>query len=437
MPKKKKAENKELALRAVQRMEQKPLSWLRPYERNSRTHSETQIEQIAASLKRFGFRMPILAKADGEIIAGHGRYYGSKRLGLETVPVVIADDMTEEEARAYVIADNKIGENAGWDYDLYFEEIFSLDQAGFDMESMGIDALEMEDLYAEYMQEEEVPGEPPETNEEETIEPPEVPVSQLGDVWLLGKHRLVCGDCTDKKVLEIALEGKQAALLHTDPPYNVDYENAARGKPGRKDLGKIKNDSMSPEKFRGFLLSFYKTAFACLLKDATAYIWHSDRESPAFRETGIEAGFVYDQTIIWKKPMLLSRKKYHWAHEPCLLFTKGKPYFTDDRTKTTVWDFGGYDSSKNEHPTQKPLFLPREAISNSTKPGDLVLDCFGGSGSSLLACEELKRKCAMIELDPAFCDVIVKRWQRQTRKKATLEATDRTFADTKKARLNG
>lgn len=230
----------------------------------------------------------------------------------------------------------------------------------------------------------------------------------------------MCGDSTSIDAVDELMDGQKADLLHTDPPYNVDYSNASRPNPSKKDLGKIKNDTMDEKQFYEFLLSSFTTAYCHLKEDSSAYIWHASSEQINFTKAFVDSGFNYTQQIIWKKPMLLGRGRYQWAHEPCLFGVKGSPYFTDDRKKTTVWDFGGYDKSKNVHPTQKPIFIPEEAINNSSKQGSNVLDLFGGSGSTLIACEKTHRKAFVMELDPKYCDVIVKRWENFTGKKAVL-----------------
>lgn len=438
MPKQKGTKNAEFSPRMADNIVLKPVDWFKPYEQNARTHSETQLDEIAASVAEFGFTNPVLADASGSIIAGHGRLEAvTTRLGFKEVPTIILDYLTDAQRRAYIIADNKIALNAGWDEGMLAAELHRLEGEGFDLGLTGFDHLELDDLLAPYdvPEEEETEGEG--EGEGGEIEPPEFPVAALGDVWILGNHRLVCGDSTKKETLELLMQGERADLVHTDPPYNVDYSNADRPKPGKNDLGKIKNDKMSDKDFYAFLAAAFKNAFEYTKKDASAYIWHSDRESVNFTKAAVAAGFDFAQTIIWVKPMLLSRTRYQWAHEPCLFLVKGAPHFTDDRTKTTVWNFGGYDKSNNLHPTQKPTFLPEEAIGNSTEKNAVVLDLFGGSGSTLLACETLRRYCRIVELDPAFCDVIIRRWQDQTKKKAILESSGRTFANVKTERADG
>lgn len=438
MGRKKGGVNAEFSPQMVKNISIRPTSWLKPYEQNARTHSETQLDEIAASIAEFGFTNPVLASADGTIIAGHGRVEAAtSRLDLKEVPVVILDYLTDAQRRAYIIADNKLALNAGWNEEILAAEINRLmTEDDFDVSKLGFDDIELEDILAGF-EDEDILEEEEGGEEDSDVALPDIPVTALGDIWILGNHRLICGDSTKKETLDKLMQGERAALVHTDPPYNVDYSNADRPKPGKKDHGKIKNDKMADKDFYSFLLASFKNAFSFAQDNASAYIWHADRETENFKRAALEAGFDFAQTIIWVKPMLLSRTRYQWAHEPCLFMVKGSPYFTDDRKKTTVWDFGGYDKSNNEHPTQKPTFLPEEAINNSSKKMDVVLDLFGGSGSTLLACEKTRRFCRMVELDPAFCDVIIRRWQNQSGKKAVLEQTGRTFGNMKAERGNG
>ena len=392
------------------------LDSLIPYARNPRKN-DGAVDKVAASIKEFGWRSPIVVDEEMVILAGHTRYKAAKKLGLTDAPVHIAEGLTEAQKRAYRIADNRVAEEAEWDYDFLKIE---LDDLGDLLDVAGFDQDELDKIL--------VPEPTVGLTDEDSV--PEVqddPISKEGDIWILGRHRLMCGDSTSIDAVEKLMDGMKADLLHTDPPYNVDYSNASRPKAGKRDLGKIKNDVMSGEDFYQFLLGFYSAAFSVLKDGSSAYVWHADRESVNFRKAGEEAGFDYAQVLIWKKPMLLSRKRYQWAHEPCLFMVKGSPFFTDDRTKTTVWDFGGYDKSKNVHPTQKPIFIPEEAIQNSSKMGSNVLDLFGGSGSTLIACEKLQRTAFLMELDPKYCDVIIRRWQAFTGQKAILEATGEPF----------
>jgi DNA modification methylase len=243
-------------------------------------------------------------------------------------------------------------------------------------------------------------------------------ICKAGDLWQLGDHRVMCGDSTKKEDVERLMGGEKADMVFTDPPYNVDYSNIDRPKPSKKDLGKIKNDVMSVEDFGGFVLKILINLYEATKTDSSLYFWYASASASAILNAFDQSEWERNQEVIWKKPMLLGRGKYQWAHEPCIFAIKGHPWFTEDRTKTTVWDFGGYDKSKNMHPTQKPVFLPEEAIGNSSKIGETVLDLFLGSGSTLIACEKTNRRCFGMELDEHYCDVIISRFEEYTGKKA-------------------
>ena len=389
------------------------ISTIKPYENNPRKLSEDAIKKVAMSLKEYGFRQPIVVDKNMVIVAGHTRYRASKKLGLKQVPISVIDNLSKEQINAYRIADNRTAEESEWDNELLKMEIKELEAKDFKLDLLGFNDEQLNNILFEEKQ--------GLTDEDEVPETPEEPISKLGDIWKLGNHRVMCGDSKIQDEVKKLMDNNLADLLHTDPPYNVNYSNAERPNPSKKDLGKIKNDVMSKEDFYIFLKDCFTTAYIFLKEDSSAYIWHSSAEQINFTKAFIDAGFTFSQQIIWKKPMLLGRGKYQWAHEPCLFGNKGSPYFTDDRKKTTVWDFGGYDKSKNLHPTQKPIFIPEEAINNSSKQGSNVLDLFGGSGSTLIACEKLGRNCYTIELDPKYCDVIIKRWENFTGKKAELE----------------
>jgi DNA modification methylase len=397
----------------------KKVSDLIPYINNSRTHSEEQITQLISSIKEFGFTNPILLAPDNSIIAGHGRLQAVKRLGHEEVPCIIVQGLTKTQIKALIIADNQLALNAGWDL-----EKLSVEIEGLKDEDFNIDILGFEDDFIKDLLNKQNQGL---TDEDAVPEVKENPKSKSGDIFVLGNHRLMCGDATIQADVEKLMNKSLADLLHTDPPYNVNYSNADRPKASKTDLGKIKNDVMSNDDFYIFLNQSFVTAFTVLKEDSSAYVWHSSAEQINFTKAFVDAGFKFSQQIIWKKPMLLGRGKYQWAHEPCLFGSKGSPYFTDDRTKTTVWDFGGYDKSKNVHPTQKPIFIPEEAINNSSKQGSNVLDLFGGSGSTLIACEKLGRNGFILELDPKYCDVIIQRWQQFTGKEAIHEQSGKTY----------
>ena len=382
-----------------------------PYHNNPRKNQA--VDKVASSIKEFGWQQPIVVDESNVIVVGHTRYQAAKKLGLDEVPTHIAKGLTESQIKAYRLLDNRANQDALWDDEMLKIEIKGLEELDIDLKLIGFTDKELEDLLFEEKQ--------GLTDEDEVPETPEEPISKLGDIWKLGNHRLMCGDSKIQDEVKKLMDNNLADLLHTDPPYNVNYSNAERPNPSKKNLGKIKNDVMSKEDFYIFLKDCLTTAYIFLKKDSTAYIWHSDKETVNFVKAFIDSGFNFSQQIIWKKPMLLGRGRYQYAHEPCIFGFKGSPYFTDDRKKTTVWDFGGYDKSKNLHPTQKPIFIPQEAINNSSKQGSNVLDLFGGSGSTLIACEKLGRNCYTMELDPKYCDVIIKRWENFTGKKAELE----------------
>ena len=405
-----------------QQIEYVKTSKLVPYARNSRTHSDEQVAQICASIKEFGFTNPVLIDDEGVIIAGHGRTMAAQRLDMKEVPCLRLGHLTDAQKKAYVIADNKLALNAGWDDEMLAIELRELKEGDFDLSLTGFDDDELAALLAEAVEEGL-------TDEDSVPDAPETPVTVEGDVWLLGNHRLMCGDSTSIDAVDKLMDGGKADLVHTDPPYNVDYSNADRPKAGKVDLGRIKNDKMDNDEFYNFLFEAYSCCYSAMKDNSSIYVWHASSEQIAFTKALVDAGFNFTQQIIWKKPMLLGRGRYQWAHEPCLMAVKGSPYFTDDRTKTTVWDFGGYDKSKNVHPTQKPIFIPEEAINNSSKQGSNVLDLFGGSGSTLIACEKLGRNGYIMELDPKYCDVIIKRWQDFTGKAAIHEATGKTYSE--------
>jgi DNA modification methylase len=410
-------------------IEQWPIDRPLPYARNARKITPAAITKVAASLKEFGWRQPIVVDGEGVIIAGHTRLLAAQKLGLAEVPVHVAAGLTAAQVKAYRLMDNRSHQEATWDVDLLGPELLDLKELDFDLDLTGFEAFEVDGFLAKADASEGL------TDPDACPQVPEFPVTEPGDLWVLGRHRLLCGDSTSIDAVERLMDGAKADMVFTDPPYNVDYSNQDRPKAGKTDLGRIKNDSMCDEDFTQFLREVYANIFAATSDDAAVYVWYASKMTvpfyAAFEGTGIEV----NQQIVWKKPMLLGRGRYQWAHEPCIFAVKGSPYHTEDRTKTTVWDFGGYDKSKNVHPTQKPTVLAEEALSNSSKAGDVALDLFGGSGSTLIACEKTGRNARLMELDPKYCDVIVKRWQEFTGKKATLDGDGRTFAELAQQRI--
>ena len=384
-----------------------------PYARNSRTHSDAQVAQIAASITEWGFTNPILIDPSGGIIAGHGRLLAARKLGLDDVPCVVADGWSDAQKRAYIIADNKLALNAGWDNDMLAVEFAELDGLGFDLTLTGFDLAEIEGLIPTV-----VTGL---TDEDAVPEVPVEPVTRLGDVWLLGNHRLMCGDSTSIDAVEKLMDGQKADMWLTDPPYNVAYE-------GGNGL-KIKNDDMGDDQFRQFLRDCCVAADNVMKAGAVFYIWHADLEGYNFRGACKDSGWTVRQCLIWKKSSLvMGRQDYHWKHEPCLYGWKDGAghLWAADRKQTTILEFEK-PLKNGEHPTMKPVALFEYQMLNNTKGADIILDSFGGSGTTMLAAEKNGRVSRLMELDPKYCDVIVKRWQEFTGKKATHAETGAEF----------
>jgi len=393
----------------------RPVSSLIPYARNSRTHSPEQVSKIAASIKEFGFLNPVIVDGANGIIAGHGRIMAAQKLGMEEVPTIEASHLTDAQRRAYIIADNRLALDAGWDEEMLRVEFAELEEAGFDLELTGftldeINAFEPEQLEGL-------------TDEDAVPEVPETPVTVVGDVWLLGSHRLMCGDSTSIDALEKLCNGSQVDMWLTDPPYNVAYEGKT------KDALTIKNDSMGDGDFRQFLRDCYVAADTVMKPGAVFYIWHADSEGYNFRGAAHDAGWKVRQCLIWKKStMVMGRQDYHWKHEPCLYGWKDGAghLWSTDRKQTTILEFDK-PQRNGEHPTMKPVALFEYQMLNNTKGKDIVLDSFGGSGTTILAAEKNGRIGYSMELDPKYCDVIIKRWQDFTGKQATHETTGETF----------
>jgi site-specific DNA-methyltransferase (adenine-specific) len=395
-----------------------------PYARNSRTHSEEQVTQIAASIKEFGFLNPVIVDGEKGIIAGHGRVMAAKKLGMTELPAVEASHLTDAQRRAYIIADNKLALNAGWDDEMLRVEFAELTEAGFDLDLTGFSLDEIGALQIE-----EIP--PGLTDEDAVPEVPVQPVTVEGDVWLLGRHRLMCGDSTSIDALEKLCGGQAVDMWLTDPPYNVAYEGKT------KDALTIKNDKMGDDSFRQFLRDAYVAADAVMKAGAVFYIWHADLEGYNFRGAANDAGWKVRQCLIWEKQTLvMGRQDYHWKHEPCLYgWKEGAGHlWAADRKQTTILKFDR-PSRSAEHPTMKPVALFEYQLLNNTKGGDIVLDSFGGSGTTMLAAEKNGRVSRLMELDPKYVDVIIKRWQDFTGKTATLEATGETFEVLSNVRL--
>ncbi len=403
-------------------IERWPTEKLVPYARNARTHSEEQVAQIAASIVEFGFTNPILAGSDGVIVAGHGRLAAAQKLGLDTVPVVVLDHLTPTQRRALIIADNRIAENAGWDDAMLRIELQSLQEDCFKLDITGFDA----DALAEIMAGEEttVDGN---TDDDAVPEVSATPISRLGDVWELGNHRLVCGDATDPKSYELLMADAQADMVFTDPPYNVDYANSAKDKMRGKDRP-ILNDNLG-DGFYDFLLA----ALTPMLERCAGatYIAMSSSELDTLQQAFRAAGGKWSTFIIWaKNTFTLGRADYQRQYEPILYgWPEGENrYWCGDRDQGDVWNIK--KPQKNDlHPTMKPVELVERAIRNSSRPGDIVLDPFGGSGTTLIAAEKSGRIGWLIELDPKYVDVIVRRWQDWTGQRTVRESDGVAFDD--------
>ena len=403
-------------------IERWPTDKLVPYARNARTHSEVQVAQIAASIVEFGFTNPILAGSDGVIVAGHGRLAAAQKLGLDTVPVVVLDHLTPTQRRALIIADNRIAENAGWDDAMLRIELQSLQEDGFNLDITGFDA----DALAELMAGEEttVDGN---TDEDAVPELSETPISRPGDVWVLGEHRLLCGDSTVAESYDRLMQGEPADMVFTDPPYNVDYANSAKDKMRGTDRP-ILNDNLG-DGFYDFLLA----ALTPMLQHCAGatYIAMSSSELDTLQQAFRAAGGKWSTFIIWAKhTFTLGRADYQRQYEPILYgWPEGENrHWCGDRDQSDVWAIK--KPQKNDlHPTMKPVELVERALRNSSRPGDTVLDPFGGSGTTLIAAEKSGRKARMIELDPKYCDVIVRRWQDFSGGQARRQADDCLFDD--------
>lgn len=372
---------------------------IKPYAKNPRKNDEA-VKYVAESIKEFGFKVPIVVDDDNIIVAGHTRWKAAKKLGIEECPCIIANDLTEEQIKAFRLADNKVAEKAEWDFDLLgmeLEDIVDLDMSVFGFE----DVLEEEAEVAE---------------DDYEVQLPEEPKAKRGDIYQLGRHRLMCGDSTMFDDVEQLMDGQLADMLLTDPPYNVDYEGKT------KDKLKIENDKMENDSFRQFLVDAFTNADMSMKPGAVFYIWHADSEGYNFRGACFETGWQVRQCIIWNKnSMVMGRQDYQWKHEPCLYGWKNgaSHLWASDRKQTTVIDFNR--PTRNDlHPTMKPIGLFDYQIKNNTKGGDIVLDLFGGSGTSIMACEQNGRVCYTMEFDPRYIDAIIDRWEQFTGEKAVL-----------------
>lgn len=391
----------------------RPAAALIPYARNARTHSDRQVAEIAASIREFGWTNPVLVDGDNGIIAGHGRVLAARKLGIADVPVIELAGLSEAQKRAYVIADNKLALNAGWDEELLALEFGDLASLGFDLSLTGFGEDEIGILLNR--------GNEGLTDPDDVPEVPAQAVSRLGDVWLLGKHRLVCGDSTNAEDVAKALNGVKPHLLVTDPPYGVSYDPSWRERFGDGDIakGKVLNDDRAD----------WREAWALFPGDV-AYVWHGALHARTVAESLEACGLAIRSQIIWDKTRLvIGRGDYHWQHEPAWYAVRkgSKGHWAGDRKQTTVWQIP-HRKSDSGHGTQKPVECMRRPIENNSSPGQAVYEPFCGSGTTIIAAEMSGRACHAIELDPAYVDVAVKRWQDFTGKETIHESDGRSFA---------
>jgi len=400
------------------------LETLIPYARNSRTHSDAQVAQIAASIREFGFTNPILIDAEGGIIAGHGRTMAARKLGLDEVPCIRLKNLTDAQKKAYIIADNKLALNAGWDDEMLKVELTELKDLDFDLSLIGFDADELANL----LEPEQVDGL---TDEDDVPEAPETPVTVEGDVWILGNHRLMCGDSTSIDAVEKLMDGQKADLIFTDPPYGMSYGGgraAGSTKKGAlvKAHGMIIGDDLRGKNLIQMIAEALSSAKACAKDGSAFYVCFPWRTYSEFESAMEGVGLDASACIVWdKKSIGLGNSNYRPQHE-FIFYVKGGSWY-GDKAQSDVWYLSRGATGKYVHPTQKPVELIEKALLNSSKSGDVVHDCFGGSGSTLIAAEKNARYARLMELDPKYCDVIVKRWQEFTGKQAVHEVTGEVF----------
>ena len=388
-----------------------------PYARNPRTHSDAQVAQIAASIAEFGFNNPILVDTKAGIIAGHGRLLAARKLGLTEVPVIVVDHLSEAQKRAYVMADNKLAENAGWDDDLLRIEIEALQDESFDVSLLGFEDVELAQLLAAQDAAEGL------TDEDAVPELTEKPASRTGDLWVLGEHKLLVGDSTNQGDVTRLMGGEVADLVFTDPPFNVDYEGYT------EQRLKMQGDRMSDADFKQFLEAAFRGLRTAVKPGASMYVCHSSSWQREFQNALEDTGFAVRCQIIWaKNTFAWGFGRYKFRHEPlfyCHVTGQKDPWY-GDKTQSTLWE-EKKPSANRIHPTAKPVELIERALLNSSKTGDVVADLFGGSGSTLIACERRGRRARLMEIDPKYADCIVRRFQEYSGKSAVLDEDGRTF----------
>lgn len=380
-----------------------PISKLVPYVNNARTHSPEQVMKLRSSLREFGFINPIIIDRDYGIIAGHGRLLAAKEEGITEVPCVFVDYLTEAQKKAYILADNRMAMDAGWDEELLRVEIEALQGEAFDVSLTGFDEKELSDLFKDGSDSD---AEDDDYDLSAALE--KAAFVERGDIWTVGRHRLMCGDATSAEDVAALMDGRKANLILTDPPYGVSFKSSS----GLT----IQNDSMKDEEFYHFLLDSFRNMADHLEKGGAAYVFHADTEGLNFRRAFIDAGFHLAGCCIWvKDSLVLGRSDYQWQHEPVLygFMQNGKHPWYSDRKQTTIWNFAKPKRNAN-HPTSKPLDLLGYPIGNSTQENAIVIDTFGGSGSTLMACEQMNRTCCTMELDEKYASVILRRYVDDT-----------------------
>mgnify|MGYP003647422723 FL=1 len=396
-----------------------------PYVNNSRTHDSSQVKQIASSIKEFGFTNPLLIDEDGGIIAGHGRLLAADLLGIDQVPTITLVGLTEAQRKAYVIADNQLALNAGWDLDTLKVELDRLTELDFDIDLLGFD----DDFLSSFL------DEPSEglTDEDAVPDAPENPVTVEGDVWILGNHRLMCGDSTSIDAVDRLMDGQKADMVFTDPPYGMSYGGGRAGKIGSTDgtvkkHGVILGDTFKGNDLIGMIRDAVGSAVTVSKSGSSKYICFPWRTYSEFEEALAQIDLTPTACIVWdKKSIGLGNANYRPQHE-FIFYAKGENWH-GDKAQSDVWYMSRGATGQYVHPTQKPVELIEKAINNSSKGQDVVIDVFGGSGSTLIACEKTNRYCRMMELDPKYCDVIVKRWEEFTGKEAVLESSGKTYSE--------
>jgi DNA modification methylase len=405
------------------KVERRPVAALIPYARNARTHSDAQVAQIAASIKEWGWTTPVLIDPEGSIIAGHGRVMAARKLGLTEVPVMVAEGWTDAQKKAYVLADNQLALNAGWDSDLLALELKDLDANGFKLDLIGFDDNFLANLLTDKTEGLTDPDEVPEA--------PADPVSVLGDVWVMGKHRIICGSSTEADTVSKLLGDVKPHLMVTDPPYGVEYDADWRNtalrpdgsKIGGRAVGKVLNDDKAD----------WREAWALFPGDV-AYVWHAGNMAHVVAESLLACDFGIRAQIIWgKSQFVIGRGDYHPQHEPCWYAVRKnkKGHYDGGRKQSTLWQIEKPRKSETGHSTQKPVECMKRPIENNSSPGQAVYEPFSGSGTTIIAGEMTGRSVYAVELNPAYVDVAVQRWQEFTGQTATLEGDGRTFAEIK------